>query len=177
MNSNQNKKESPVEAVPLKSRKRETLPKKVGLDNEKKRKNEGKSDIVPPQKKRPRTQKEIDKSISDNEMGLDYIKNVLLNEKFVQFLSKETIENLKKLKNNEEVSKFRETHNACLVSLLDENKRNLKFPEEILKFFPGISMLNTKGNRKTYLELMSCLNPNYLKNFSYKGSCYSQKKN
>lgn len=143
----------------------------------KKRKNDGQVEI--PVKKKPRIEKEFEKVISgkNETSNFKYLKDVILKPHFVQFFEKETIDNLKKLKNESEILKFKEENFVYLMSLKDKQNQDVKFPEEILSFFKNISMERTKGNRNTYYGLMSGLKSNYLKGFSYNGSCYKNDKN
>lgn len=54
---------------------------------------------------------------------MKYLKEIILNEKFSQFLENDTIQKLKNLKNEEEILNFRLKHFGSVVSLIDEKKK------------------------------------------------------
>ena len=108
--------------------------------------------------------------------------HILLKNKFIcSWIEEESLKLLNTINSKEKLEDFLERNDIkSFIGIKSNFKKGTtevaKFPNEILRFFGNISVLNTKGNRKTMISLLKQFDFTLVKNFEINGKIYSENK-
>ena len=107
---------------------------------------------------------------------------ILLKNKFViSWINEKSLKILSKIKNYDELKNFLEQVSSKSYIGIRSNYNKgttqlAKFPNEIIKFFGKITILNTNGNRKTMISLLQQFETKFLKSLEMDRRIYSPNK-
>ena len=140
---------------------------------EKLKKKEEKEEIV--------EKKELPPEIEENINNIQNLKILLKNRFITSWIDESSLNILKEIKSNEVLNKFltKKSKNTFInikSNFIKGTTEVANFPNEIIKFFGKISILNTNGSRKTLISLIKKFDTKYLKIFEMNGKIYSPTK-